>query len=296
MELRVLRYFLTVAKEQSFTKAAEQLHITQPTLSRQLAAFEEELGTKLFVRKGKSVTLTEEGILLKRRALEILDMEERTLEELKRADELIEGTVTIGCGEFTVVETLAQICKSFKEKYPLVQIVIHTATADSVYEMMEKGLVDIGLYMEPVDTEGLEYIRIPDSDHWVVSMCPDDPLAEKEYVEKQDLLDKPLIIPERIGVQSELANWFGKDFDKIQISFTSNLGTNAGIMVANGLGYQVSIEGAAKYWREDLLVQRRLYPPITVNTVIAWRRNIPNSQAVNKFIEEINAYQAYDSI
>lgn len=258
MELRVLRYFLTVAKEQSFTKAAEQLHITQPTLSRQLAAFEEELGTKLFVRKGKSVTLTEEGILLKRRALEILDLEERTLEELKRADELIEGTVTIGCGEFTVVETLAQICKSFKEKYPLVQIAIHTATADSVYEMMEKGLVDIGLYMEPVDTEGLEYIRIPDSDHWVVSMCPDDPLAEKEYVGKQDLLDKPLIIPERIGVQSELANWFGKDFDKIQISFTSNLGTNAGIMVANGLGYQVSIEGAAKYWREDLLVQRRL--------------------------------------
>ncbi|CCX89676.1 transcriptional regulator [Clostridium sp. CAG:590] len=215
---------------------------------------------------------------------------------MKRADELIEGTVTIGCGEFTVVETLAQICKSFKEKYPLVQIAIHTATADSVYEMMEKGLVDIGLYMEPVDTEGLEYIRIPDSDHWVVSMCPDDPLAEKEYVGKQDLLDKPLIIPERIGVQSELANWFGKDFDKIQISFTSNLGTNAGIMVANGLGYQVSIEGAAKYWREDLLVQRRLYPPITVNTVIAWRRNIPNSQAVNKFIEEINACQAYDSI
>ncbi|HCJ07741.1 MAG: LysR family transcriptional regulator [Lachnospiraceae bacterium] len=296
MELRVLRYFLTVAKEQSFTKAAEQLHITQPTLSRQLAAFEEELGTPLFIRKGKNITLTEEGILLKRRALEILDLEERTLEELKRADELIEGTVTIGCGEFTVVETLAQICKAFKEKYPLVQIAIHTATADSVYEMMEKGLVDIGLYMEPVDTEGLEYIRIPGSDHWVVSMRPDDPLAAKEYVEKQDLLDKPLIIPERIGVQSELANWFGKDFDKIQIAFTSNLGTNAGIMVANGLGYQVSIEGAAKYWREDLLVQRRLYPPIIANTVIAWRRNIPNSQAVNKFIEEINAYQACDSI
>ena len=158
MELRVLRYFLTVAKEQSFTKAAEQLHITQPTLSRQLAAFEEELGITLFIRKGKYITLTEEGILLKRRALEILDLEERTLEELKRADKLIEGTVAIGCGEFTVVETLAQICKAFKEKYPLVQIAIHTATADSVYEMMEKGLVDIGLYMEPVDTEGLEYI------------------------------------------------------------------------------------------------------------------------------------------
>lgn len=218
MELRILRYFLTVAKEQSFTKAAEQLHITQPTLSRQLAAFEEELGIVLFVRKGKSITLTDEGILLKRRALEILNLEERTLEELRGTKEVIEGTVTFGCGEFTTVETLAKICKRYKEKYPLVQIAIHTATADTIYEMMNKGLVDI--------------------------------------------------------------------------SFISNLGTNAGVMAANGLGYPISIEGAVKYWREDILVQRRLYPEITANCVIAWRRNIPYSQAVNKMIEEINAFRA----
>ena len=292
MELRILRYFLTVAKEQSFTKAAEQLHITQPTLSRQLAAFEEELGIKLFIRKGKNITLTDEGILLKRRALEILNLEERTLEEIKRKEEVIEGTVTIGCGEFAAVEMLAEICKSYKEKYPLVRMAIHTATADTIYEMMNKGLVDIALFMEPVDTEGLDYIRIKDSDHWVVGMRPDDPLADKEYIEKKDLLEKPLILPERMGVQSELANWFGKDFSRLHISFTSNLGTNAGVMAANGLGYPVSIEGAAKYWREDILVQRRLYPEITTSTVIAWRRNIPYSQAVNKLIEEINAYKA----
>lgn len=117
MDFRILRYFLTVAKEQSFTKAAEQLHITQPTLSRQLAALEEELGVSLFIRSGRNITLTEEGILLKRRALEILDLGERTLEELKGANELIEGTVTIGCGEFTVVETLAEICRKYKEKW-----------------------------------------------------------------------------------------------------------------------------------------------------------------------------------
>lgn len=292
MELRILRYFLTVAKEQSFTKAAEQLHLTQPTLSRQLAAFEEELGIKLFVRKGKSITLTDEGILLKRRALEILNLEERTLEELKGTEKVIEGTVIVGCGEFSAVEILAQICKRYKESYPLVQIAIHTATADTIYEMMNKGLVDVALFLEPVDTEGLDYIRIMDSDHWVVGMRPDDPLAGKEFIEKQDLLDKPLILPERTGVQSELANWFGKDFSRINISFTSNLGTNAGVMAANGLGYPVAIEGAAKYWREDILVQRRLVPEITANTVIAWRRNIPYSQAVNKFIEEINAFQA----
>lgn len=292
MELRILKYFLTVAKEQSFTKAAEQLHITQPTLSRQLSAFEEELGTKLFVRSGKNITLTDEGILLKRRALEIVELEERTMEELRGTQEVIEGTVTVGCGEFAAVETLARICKQFKEKYPLVQIAIHTATADTIYEMMNKGLVDVGLFMEPVDTEGLDYIRIMDSDHWVVGMRPDDPLAQKQYIEKKELLGKPLILPERMGVQSELANWFGKDFSKLHISFTSNLGTNAGVMAAYGLGYPLSIEGAAKYWREDLLVQRRLFPEITANTVIAWRRNIPYSQAVYKFIEEINAFGA----
>ena len=292
MELRLLRYFLTVAKEQSFTKAAEQLHITQPTLSRQMAAFEEELGVTLFIRSGKKISLTEEGILLKRRALEILNLEEKTLEELKGKEDVVEGNITIGCGEFAAVETLAEICKTYKEKYPLVQIVLHTATADAVYEMMNKGLVDIALFMEPVDTEGLDYIRITDCDHWCVGMRPDDPLAEKEFIRKEDLIGKPLILPERVSVQSELANWFGKDFSKLQIAFTSNLGTNAGVMAANGLGYPISIEGAAKYWREDILVQRRISPEITTSTVIAWRRNIPYSLAVSKMIEEINAFQA----
>ena len=292
MELRLLRYFLTVAKEQSFTKAAEQLHITQPTLSRQMAALEDELEITLFLRNGKRISLTDEGILLKRRALEILHLEEKTLEELKGKEDVVEGTITIGCGEFAAVETLARICKTYKEKYPLVQIALHTATADTVYEMMKKGLVDIALFLEPVDTEGLDYIRITDCDHWCVGMRPDDPLAEKELIKKEDLIGKPLILPERMNIQSEIANWFGKDFSNQKIDFTSNLGTNAGVMAANGLGYPISIEGAAKYWREDILVQRRISPEIMTSTVIAWRRNIPYSLAVSKMIEEINAFQA----
>lgn len=292
MELRLLRYFLTVAKEQSFTKAAEQLHITQPTLSRQMTALEDELGITLFLRNGKRTTLTDEGILLKRRALEILNLEEKTLKELKGKEDAVEGTITIGCGEFAAVETLARICKTYKEKYPLVQIALHTATADTVYEMMKKGLVDIALFLEPMDTEGLDYIRIADCDHWCVGMRPDDPLAEKELIKKEDLIGKPLILPERMNIQSELANWFGKDFSNLQIAFTSNLGTNAGVMAANGLGYPISIEGAAKYWREDILVQRRISPEIMTSTVIAWRRNIQYSLAVSKMIEEINAFRA----
>lgn len=292
MELRVLRYFLIVAKEQSFTKAAEQLHITQPTLSRQLAALEGELGCALFHRGGRSITLTDEGILLKRRALEILDLEDRIIDEFKGDAGVVDGVITVGCGEFAAVEILAQIIARFKEKYPLVQIALHTGTADTTLEMMNKGLIDIGLFLEPTNTENLDYIRIQDSDRWVVSMKPDDPLAQKEVVTKKDLLQLPLILPERYSIQSELANWFGRDFEKLQIAFTSNLGTNAGVMAMNGLGYPISIEGAAKYWRQELLVQRRLSPEIKASTVIAWRRNIPYSRAIQLFIDEINAFKA----
>lgn len=287
MELRVLRYFLMIAKEQSFTNAANQLHITQPTLSRQLAALEEELGAVLFERNGHGVTLTEEGLLLKRRALEIVDLEDKIIDDFKGTDEIVEGSITIGCGEFAAVETLAKICKSYKEKYPKVMISIHTATADVVHEMMNKGLVDIALYLEPANIEGLDYIRLENTDHYVIGMRPDDPLAKKEYITKEDILDKPLIFPERSSVQSELINWFGNDYNKANISYTSNLGTNAAIFATNGLGYPLSIEGAGKYWRDDVLVQKRLYPEITSHTVIAWKRNVPYSPAVKKMIEEI---------
>lgn len=292
MDLRVLRYFLMVAREQSFTKAARQLNITQPTLSRQLAALEEELGVRLFDRGGHSITLTNEGLLLKRRALEIVDLEDRIVSEFKGGNASVEGMITIGCGEFMAVELLAGICKSYKEKYPLVRFTIHTGTADAISDMMNKGLVDIGLFLEPVDTQGLDYIRIQGSDHWVVTMRANDPLAVKEAITREDLLNLPLILPERANIRSELANWFGKDFDRLNIAFVSNLGTNAGIMAMHGLGYPVSVEGAARYWRNDLVVQKRLYPPITVNTVIAWRRNIPYAAAVRYFIDEINALRA----
>lgn len=292
MDLRVLRYFLTVAKEQSFTKAAKQLNITQPTLSRQLAALEEELGAKLFDRSGHSITLTNEGLLLKRRALEIVDLEDKIISEFNGNKESVEGMITIGCGEFMAVETLAKICKSYREKYPLVQFAIHTGTADNISEMMHRGLVDIGLFLEPVSTEGLDYIRILNSDHWVVTMKTDDPLAKKEWITKEDLRKIPLILPERVTVQSELANWFGKDFDKLNIAFTSNLGTNAGILAMHGLGYPVSIEGATRYWSREMVVQKRLFPEIKTSTVIAWRRNIPYSPVINKFIEEVNAFEA----
>lgn len=292
MEIRVLKYFLTVAREQNITRAAETLHMTQPTLSRQLAALEEELGTTLFVRGNRNITLTEAGILLKRRALEILNLEEKTIEELRNHEELVEGSVTIGCGEFGAVESLSRICEAYRAKYPKVQIKLHTATADIIQDMMKQGLVDIGLLMEPVDTSEFEYIRLPEADSWVVTMKPDDPMAQKDAVTRDDLLDKPLILPSRLNIQSELANWFGKDFEKLNVAFVANLATNAAVMAKNGLAYPVTIEGAMKFWREDFLVNRKLYPELVSYSVLDWRRNIPYSTAARKFIEEINAFKA----
>ena len=231
-------------------------------------------------------------MLLKRRALEIVDLEDKILSEFKGGNEDIEGKITIGCGEFNAVEILAKICKSYREKYPLVQFALHTGTADHISEMMNKGLVDIGIFLEPVNTEGIDYIRIQGSDHWVVTMKADDPLAVKDVITKKDLIGLPLILPERTNIQSELANWFGRDFSRLNVAFTSNLGTNAGVMAIHGLGYPVSVEGAVRYWNRELLVQKRLSPEIKTSTVIAWRRNIPYSPVVSRFIEEINAYEA----
>ena len=165
-------------------------------------------------------------------------------------------------------------------------------SADVVRNRMTQGLVDIGLFMEPISTEGLDYVRLPGQETWVVSMRPDDLLAQKTQITKEDLLDKPLILPERTNIQSELANWFGKDYEHLNVAFVSNLHTNAAIMAKHGLGYPITVKGVMHFWKEDVLVHRELVPPLNMPTVIAWRRNIPYSQAVMKFIEEINAFQA----
>ncbi len=170
MEIRVLRYFLTVVREEGIDRAAEVLHITQPTLSRQLSQLEEELGVKLFHRGAKKITLTNEGILLRRRAEEILSLVDRTERELIEQDEFVEGRIAIGCGELTAVQVLPEIIESFRGKYPLVTYDIFTGNADLVKEQMEKGLIDIGVLLEPIDMEKFDFIRLTGKERWVVLM------------------------------------------------------------------------------------------------------------------------------
>lgn len=290
MEIRVLRYFLTVVREESITKASEVLHITQPTLSRQLSQMEEEVGVKLFNRGSRKITLTNEGILLRRRAEEILQLVDKTEKELIEQDEQIEGKISIGCGEIASVQLLPGLFQEFREKYPRISFDLFTATADTVKEQMDKGLIDVGLLLEPIDMERYDFIRLDMKERWVALMKPDDPLAQKEAVTAKDLSSLPLILPRRMNVQSELASWFGDYYEKLNVVFTSNLSTNSAIMVNNGLAYSLVIEGAVPFWDQSKITYRPLSPSLTATSVLAWKRGQPFSAAVTKFIDYMKCF------
>lgn len=294
MEIRVLKYFLTVVREQSITKAAEVLHITQPTLSRQLAQMEDEIGVKLFERGSRKITLTNEGLLLRRRAEEILQLVDKTEKELVEQDEQIEGKINFGFGEVRSVRLLSDLFESFHEKYPLVTFDIYSATADHVKEQMDRGLVDIGLLLEPIDIEKYDFIRLDMKERWVVVMRPDCPLAKKKNITAKDLSELPLIMPRRLKVQSELASWFGDYYEGLNVLFTSNLSTNAAVMVSRGLGYAIVIEGMISFWDQSKITYRPLYPALTATSVLAWKRGQPFSPAATKFIEHIKCFLSMD--
>lgn len=284
MEIRVLRYFLTVVREESITKAADALHITQPTLSRQLSQMEDDLGVSLFHRGTRKITLTNEGMLLRRRAEEILQLVDNTEKELVEQEEQIEGKITIGCGELASVQILSELIVDFTKKYPGVTYDIFTATADLVKEQMDAGLIDIGLLLEPVDIEKYEFIRLDAREKWVVLMRSDDELAKKDSVTAKDLSELPVILPRRLNVQSELASWFGDYYSNLRVLFTSNLNTNGAVMVRNGLAYSVVIEGAVSFWDHTKIMCRPLSPELTATCVLAWKRQQPFSLAAAKFI------------
>lgn len=296
MEIRILRYFLTVAREGGISRAAEILHITQPTLSRQLSQLEEEVGVKLFHRGARGITLTNEGMLLRRRAEEILALVDRTERELIEQEELVEGRIVIGCGELAAMQVLPEVIEVFHKKYPLVSYDIFTANADLVKEQMDKGLIDIGVLLEPIDIEKFDFIRLAGKERWVVLMQPDDPLAEKDAISAKDLENLPLILPRRTNVQNELSNWLGDSFQNEKVLFTSNLSTNGAIMVQRGLAYAIVIEGSVPFWDQEQITYRPLYPELTANSVLAWKKQQPFTLAAGRFIEHLKCFLGMDDI
>ena len=289
MEIRVLEYFLAVAREQNITAAAEALHISQPALSRQLKNLEEELGKQLLIRgvKGsRKVLLTEEGMILRKRAEEILSLVQKTEKEITLSDEAIAGNVFIGAGETEAVRLFAKTAMRLRRKYPDIRYNISSGNAEHVLEYLDKGLIDFGFLFVEVDPQKYEWMPVPARDIWGVLMRKDAPLAGKEYILPEDLWDKPLIVSQQRGKDSELNRWLQKGESELNIVATYNLIYNASLLVDEGLGYALCFDGLINTNGSNLCF-RPLAPQLEAPCFIVWKRYQIFSKAANIFLQSL---------
>ncbi len=292
MELRVLRYFLAVAREGNITGAANFLHLTQPTLSRQIKDLEEELGCQLLVRKSHRVVLTPEGMRLRKRAEEIISMVDKTEAEFLARENAVSGDIYIGGGETQAIRQIAEIIRELQEEYPDIHYHLYSGNAEDVTERLDKGLLDFGILIQPADISKYDYINLPSKDRWGVIMRKDSPMADKESIRKEDLLDVPLICSRQVMTQrrteNEFADWFGDDFDRLHVVTTFNLVYNAAIMVEAGVGYAVTLDKLAHTSEDSLLCFRPLMPPLESGMNIIWKKYQVFSPAAELFLERMN--------
>ncbi|MDY0943927.1 LysR family transcriptional regulator [Priestia megaterium] len=293
MEFRVLRYFLTVAREGSITKAADFLHVTQPTLSRQLKDLEQELGKKLFIRSSHSVILTDEGMLLRNRAEEIVNMVDKLEAEFSSMEETIGGDVYIGGGETEAMKHIARVAKDVQLRYPNIRYHLYSGNEEDITERLDKGLLDFGILIQPADISKYNYLNIPAKDVWGVVMRKDSPLVVKETIQAADLLNVPLICSRQAMKQTfsknEFADWFGEDFHKLNIVTTYNLAYNAAIMVEEGIGYAITLDKIVNTSSDSNLCFRPLKPRLESGLNIVWKKHQFFSAAADVFLKEIQA-------
>ena len=287
MEIRVLKYFLLVAREENITKAANLLHLTQPTLSRQLMQLEEELGVQLFRRSKHHIILTEEGMLLRRRAEEIVALADKTKDDLQHREEQLTGTIAVGSGELQSSRFLTQLLTAFQEKNPLVRFAIYSGNSDNIKERIERGLLDVGLLQEPVDISKYGFVRTPCREQWGVLVRDDSELAARENVSPAELASVPLILPERESVQNELFNWFGSYAEGLHITATGNLLYNLASLVRASGGSVLTLNLDCTY---EGLRFIPLSPPLESNTVLVWKKAQTFSAAAAALIKFSEKY------
>ena len=284
MELRVLRYFLEVAREENITAAAESLHITQPTLSKQLMDLEDELGKKLFIRGKRRITLTEDGMLLRKRASEIIELVEKTETELQKNDELVVGDVYIGAAETDGIKLIAKICKNSQNKYPNIHYHLFSGNSEDVLEKLDKGLIDFAILFEPSDFKKYNHIKLPVYNNWGLLMKKDNPLAKLEYIKPKDLLNIPLIFSKQALDNNELTGWFGHNVEKLNIVATYNLIYNASFFVEEGFGSALTLDNLVN---NPNLCFKPLEPNLKSNLVMAWKKYQVFSKASQIFLDEL---------
>ncbi len=292
MELRVLKYFLTVAREGSITGAANSLHLTQPTLSRQIQELEKELNQKLLIRGKYKVTLTPEGMILRKRAQEIIDMVEKTEAEFQSISDTVSGDIYIGCGETDSMKYIADVIKEIQTEYPNIKFHIHSGNAEDVTEKLDRGLLDFGLLIQPIDLTKYDNITMPEKDVWGIIIRKDDPLASKKTIKIGDLTGRPLLasrqISEKYSADSGFLDWFGDKFGELKISATYNLVYNAAIMVKAGIGIAVTLDKLVDTTSlNSELCFRPLEPKLESGLDIVWKKYQVFSPAAKVFLDRL---------
>lgn len=294
MEIRVLKYFLAVANEGSITRAANSLHLTQPTLTRQLQDLESELNQKLFIRGKHKIILTPEGMILRKRAEEIIDMVKKTEAEFQSLKGTMAGDIYIGGGETESMACIAKVLKEIQQEHPDIKFHIYSGNAEDVTEKLDKGLLDFGLLIQPVDMFKYDHLALPNKDTWGVIMRKDSSLAEKKYIKLEDLRNLPLLNSRqairKTSSKNEFIEWFCGEFENLNTIATFNLVYNAAIMVKAKIGYAITLDKLVNTSETSDLCFRPLYPKLESSLDIVWKKQQVFSPAAKLFLEKLKEH------
>ncbi|MCM1316258.1 MAG: LysR family transcriptional regulator [Prevotella sp.] len=286
MEIRVLRYFIEIAREENMTRASENLHISQPSLSKEMKKLEDELGKKLFRRGSACMKLTDEGMLLRKRAEDILEMTDKTIAEFHSLDEINGGDIYIGCAESWQIRYLAQAIRNFKMKYPLLRYHLSSGNTEQVAEKLDKGLIDFAIIAEPPDLSKYNYIELPNADKWGVVMKKDSPLAEKKTIKVEDLIGLPLLCSAQ-AMKVDIPRWCGEKADELNFSGTLNLFYNGSVFVKEGLGYMLTFDKLADTGADSEICFRPLEPLLETKIFIIWKKYQVFTPVAELFMQEL---------
>ena len=290
MDLRILRYFLAVADERNITRAANRLHVSQPALSTQLAALEDELGQKLFERGARGITLTEKGLALKRRADDLVDLAERIESEIKSKDsDELAGTLSIGAGETPAFRSVARAADELRRSNPRLHFSVTSGNGEDIVAHLREGTFDLGVLIGPGRYDGFDYLTLPYTHRWGLAVRKDSPLAAKKRIPPKDARGIPLICSRQAMVKEFLAGWFGCPFGKLDVVANYNLIYNAAVFVEAGLGAAVCIDGMIPQEFAERIVFRPFAPALVSDVYLAWRKNAALPPAANVLLAAIRA-------
>lgn len=295
MDIRTLQYFLAVAREESITAAAETLHMTQPPLSRQMKELEDELGKQLFIRGSRRVTLTDEGMILRKRAEEMISLMEITKAEVMASSAQLSGDIYIGAGETECIRSVARTVKRLQQEHPGIHIHLYSGHADDMMERLDRGLLDLCVVIEPVNMQKYDYMKLPGADTWGLLMPKDCPLAEKQSIRPEDLMDIPILFTNQTLADNEFSGWMVELFSKLNVIATYDLLYNTSILVEEGVGYALCLDGIIRTGADDPLTFRPLEPRLEVGTYLIWKKYQVFSKAANAFLDMLHQELSEDS-